>query len=79
MHVYECFNMLKTFPIEGHVCKASVIRQLDWHRPICNWICNKDEDARGSLGLATAGGIFRGYNGALLGVIFSFSCKQSCS
>lgn len=65
--------VLKAFNVDGHICKAPSIRQVDWYPPLCGRTkCNTDFVARGSSGLSAAWGIFHDYRGAVLGCFSSF-------
>lgn len=67
------FVILKNFAVNGHSSPAPKIVQVQWHPPLSPWIkCNSDGAARGSPGLAAAGGIFRDCNGVFLGGFANF-------
>lgn len=51
-------HILKAFLVEGHMCKAPSIKQVDWYPPLCGWVkCKSDGVASGSPGHA-AGRVF---------------------
>ncbi|GAU27662.1 hypothetical protein TSUD_126080 [Trifolium subterraneum] len=52
--------ILNTFNIKIHAPKAPKIKEILWHHPLISWIkCNSDGAARGSLGNAAYGGVFK--------------------
>lgn len=67
------FSMLRAFHISGHLSKAPRILQISWHPPLAGWCkCYTDRTARGSLGIAARGGIYRDFRGSFMGC-FSLS------
>lgn len=65
--------MLRAFHISGHLSKAPRILQISWHPPLAGWCkCYTDRTARGSLGIAARGGIYRDFRGSFMGC-FSLS------
>lgn len=62
------FNLLKSFKIVTNPTKPLIIKQVDWHSLPGSWVkCNTDWAAKGNLGIAACGVIFRDANAAALG------------
>ncbi|PNX85213.1 ribonuclease H [Trifolium pratense] len=49
-----------------HRSTPPLIKEVLWQPPLINWIkCNIDGAAKGSLGIASCGGVFRDHTAAL--------------
>jgi len=67
------FNMMKFFGINTRTGKVLRPLPIRSEFPTPGWVkINTDGAARGYLGLATCGGIFRGSMGEFIGVFFAF-------
>lgn len=67
------FMVLKKFLRLCKANKSSIIKEVNWNPPICNWIrCNTGGAAKGAPQMAACGGIFRDKSPALLGSFVTF-------
>lgn len=66
-------TILKALRASSHPGKVLTILQVDWKPLPCGWVkANMDGAARGTLGHAGGGGIFRDRSGAVLGCFAAY-------